>query len=180
MCRSGNAPNITRVVGWYYSSKCHPEGAKRVEGFSRVAGFILWWFIFQRGGFLHSADAPVGMTYLRGGFVYPRRLFLQRPPERHTGRSLRFRWWVDSFNRTGCICNVAGGRLPKKSWCDCPGNHYFLIRCAEHHPCMRNTIHTYRLHSERGVVPFWAVFFLHIHFTMLLPFRGFRLYMGAV
>ena len=29
-----------------------------------------------------------------GGFVYPHRLFLQRFPERHIGRSLRFRWRV--------------------------------------------------------------------------------------
>ena len=34
----------------------------RVEESSRVAGFILCWFILQRGGFLHSADAAVGMT----------------------------------------------------------------------------------------------------------------------
>ena len=39
--------------------------------------------------------------------IYP-----EGSPERHTGRSLRFRWWVDSFNHTGYICNVAGGRLP--------------------------------------------------------------------
>ena len=50
----------------------------RVEESTRVAGFILWWFIFQRGGFLHSTDATVGMTYLRGGFVYLHRLYLQR------------------------------------------------------------------------------------------------------
>ena len=41
-------------------------------------------------------------------------------PERHTGRSLRFRWWVDSFIHTGYHCNVAGGRLPMELWCDCP------------------------------------------------------------
>ena len=27
--------------------------------------------------------------------------------------------YVVPFNHTGCIRNVAGGRLPKKSWCDC-------------------------------------------------------------
>ena len=32
-------------------------------------------------------------------------------PERHIGRSLRFRWWVVPFNRTGCIRNVAGGKI---------------------------------------------------------------------
>ena len=35
-----------------------------------------------------------------------------RFPERHTGHSLRFRLWVVPFNLTGCIRNVAGGRLP--------------------------------------------------------------------
>ena len=41
-----------------------PRERKRVEESSRVADFILWWFIVQRGGFLHSADAAVGMTIL--------------------------------------------------------------------------------------------------------------------
>ncbi len=35
-----------------------------------------------------------------------------------------------TFIHTSCNCNVAGGRLPMKSWCDCPGNHFILIRCA--------------------------------------------------
>ena len=114
----------------------------RVEESSQVASFILWWFLFQRGGFLHSACAAVGMTYLRGGFVYPHRLYLQRPrngtqavPYGFAGRWILsatrvvFGTWygdgssplhcVTPFNHTGCICNVAGGRLPKKSWCDC-------------------------------------------------------------
>ena len=140
VCRSGNVPNITRVVEWYYASRggnlppatfrlqpvwlngiTHrhviPRERMRVEGSSRVAGFILWWFFYQRGGFLHSACAAVGMTNLRGGSVYPHRLFLRRFPERHTGRSLRFRWKVDFFNRTGCIRNVAGGRLPPLRSC---------------------------------------------------------------
>ena len=85
-----------------------PRERKRVEGSSQVAGFILWWFFIQRGGFLHSADAAVGMTNLRGGFVSLHRLSLQRFPERHIGRSLRFRWWVVPFNRTGSICNAHG------------------------------------------------------------------------
>ena len=131
----------------------------RVEESSQVACFILCRFFLQRGGFLHSADAPVGMTSL-GGSVHTRRLFLQRPPERHAGRSLRFRWEVDSFSHTGCVRNVV--------W-------RWIIAAT-----LRNTIQPYRLYSECGVVPFWAVFFLHIHFTVLLPFRGFRLYMGAV
>ena len=48
------------------------------------------------------------MTYLRGGFAYLHRLFLQCVPERHTGRSLRLRWWVLPFIRTGYIRNVPG------------------------------------------------------------------------
>ena len=39
-----------------------PRERKRVEESSQVADFILWWFLPQRGGFLHSADATVGMT----------------------------------------------------------------------------------------------------------------------
>ena len=42
---------------------CHSERVKRAEESSQVANFILWWFFHQRGGFLHSADAAVGMTY---------------------------------------------------------------------------------------------------------------------
>ena len=49
----------------------------------------------------------VGWAPLESGGDIPGRF-----PERHAGRSLRFRWWVDFFNRTGCIRNVAGGRLP--------------------------------------------------------------------
>ena len=118
----------------------------RVEESSRVAGFILWWYFVQRGGFLHSADAAVGMTMLVrfygfahcfcnilpcpaalirlacGRASFPQGKLLYRVgwvpfesdgdipgrfPERHTGRSLRFRWWVVPFNRTGCIWNVA-------------------------------------------------------------------------
>ena len=33
-----------------------------------MASFTLWWFIIQRGGFLHSACATVGMTY--GGWYH--------------------------------------------------------------------------------------------------------------
>ena len=36
--------------------------AERVEESSRAASFILCWFFHQRSRFLHSADAPVGMT----------------------------------------------------------------------------------------------------------------------
>ena len=34
----------------------------RVEESTQVENFILWWFSLQRGGFLHSACAAVGMT----------------------------------------------------------------------------------------------------------------------
>ena len=143
-----------------------------------MASFTLCWFFPQRGGFLHSANAAVGMTMLvrfygfahcfhnvsrctafpssvspsgepasprgssctvlLGGIIQPHRFYsicggrqVCRPYgyvgrwfrssawvvfaaflERHTGRSLRFRWWVVPFNRTSCICNVPGGRLP--------------------------------------------------------------------
>ena len=39
-----------------------------------MASFILRWFIFQRGGFLHSAGAAVGMTE-RGTFLCYRKQF---------------------------------------------------------------------------------------------------------
>ena len=101
------AMNYRRYIAWFHLTatfRIQPVGLNgttpryviprermRVEESSQVADFILWWFLYQRGGFLHSADAAVGMTYLGGGFVYPRRLYLQRFPERHAGRSLRFR-----------------------------------------------------------------------------------------
>ena len=43
---------------------CHPDRVKRAEGSTQVANFTLCWFILQRGGFLRSADATVGMTYV--------------------------------------------------------------------------------------------------------------------
>ena len=70
------------------------------------------------------------MTNLRGGFVSLHRLFLQRFPERHIGRSLRFRWEVDSFIHTGCIRYVA--------W-------RWIIAAT-----LRGSIRPYRLYSERG------------------------------
>ena len=41
-----------------------------------MAGFILCWFIIQRGGFLHSADAQ-GLNDNVGTFLRIRLLFLQ-------------------------------------------------------------------------------------------------------
>ena len=49
-------------------SICHSEGVKRVEESSQVASFILCWFFFQRGGFLHSAGAR-GLNDKMGGRV---------------------------------------------------------------------------------------------------------------
>ena len=140
---------ITCVDERHHISTCNPEGMQRVEGSSRVANFILWWFFFQRGGFLHSADAQ-GLNDISGGRFYgfaycfynisrrpaalirlaqasqlpPREALVpcrtahrlnltlfypEGPPERHTGRSLRFHWCVVPFNRTGYTSNVAGG-----------------------------------------------------------------------
>ena len=73
-----NGTNTTRAGEWYHLSACHPDRMKRAEGSTQVASFTLCWYIIQRGGFLHSACAPVGMTYLKGGFVYPHRFYLQR------------------------------------------------------------------------------------------------------
>ena len=58
---------------------------------------------FSRGKLLYR----VGWAPLESDGDIPGRF-----PERHIGRSLRFRWRVDSFNRTGYFRNVAGGRLP--------------------------------------------------------------------
>ena len=41
---------------------------------------------------------------------------------------------VAPFNCTGYSRNVAGGRLLMNECVIAPGNHWFLIRCAEHHP----------------------------------------------
>ena len=58
-----------------------PRERKRVEESSRVADFILRWFIIQRGGFLHSADAAVGMTISKRfyGFAHCLCNVLRRP-----------------------------------------------------------------------------------------------------
>ena len=61
------------------SSRAERNG---VEGSSQVADFSLRWFIFQRGGFLHSACAAVGMTKLGDVFGYYQKQF--RPFWRRT------------------------------------------------------------------------------------------------
>ena len=108
VCRSGCVSNITCAVEWLHPPICHPDRSEtewrdlpKWQILSCVGNFC------NLGGFLHSADAAVGMTCLSGGSVYQHRLFPQRFPERHAGRSLRFRWLVDSFIRTGCIRYVA-------------------------------------------------------------------------
>ena len=58
------------------------------------------------------------------------RVIIATFPERHTGRSLRFRWLVDSFIHTGCIRYVA--------W-------RWIIAAT-----LRGSIRPYRLYSERG------------------------------
>ena len=60
---------------------------------------------------LGRASFPQGKLFLRVGGppVKSDGDIFGTSPERHTGRSLRFRWWVDFFNRTGYIRNVAGG-----------------------------------------------------------------------
>ena len=63
-------------------------------------------------------------------FWYYREQFRPFGPERHTGRSLRFRWRVDSFIRTDSICYVA--------W-------RWIIAAT-----LRGTIHPHRLYAERG------------------------------
>ena len=62
--------------------------------------------------------------------------------------------YVVSFNHTGCIRDVAGGRLPMNECVIAPGNHWYLIRCAEHHPyghAVGDSIHPHGLYSERGM-----------------------------
>ena len=99
-----NVPNTTCAVEWYYarsggnlppstlqiqpvwlngtpSRHVIPRERMRVEESSQVADFILCWFIIQRGGFLHSADAAVGMTMLVRfyGFAHCFYSILRRP-----------------------------------------------------------------------------------------------------
>ena len=89
---------------------CHSEQVKRAEESSQVANFILWWFFHQRGGFLHSADAAVGMTYVSGLIVTD--LNVQRFRLTPDGDESSPLHCVTPFNCTGYSRNVAGGRLP--------------------------------------------------------------------
>ena len=125
MCRSGNAPDTTRAD----KTEPPPDMSFRANAVSRgiysSCKFTLCWFLYPRGGFLHSADATVGMTKMGTFSGIIRNSSVLSGAERHTGRSLRFRCLVDSFNRTGYIRNVAGGRLPplRSRWGVVPFNH---------------------------------------------------------
>ena len=163
MCRSGDVTNTTRVVKWYWASRggyyaaryvpnitcmverhhppiCHPDrNEMEWRDLPKLQTLPYAGYFRYLGRFLHSADAAVGMTYLWGGFVYPHRLLLRRPQERHTGRSLRFRWWVVPFNHTGYIRNVAGGKIAAPTCTSVSGTVQPCGFYSEHHPYMRNT-----------------------------------------
>ena len=87
-----NVSTTTCMVEWNHIQTCHP-GQNEMKWRDLPKQQILPYvgYFCNLGRFLHSADAAVGMTCR----------------------------YVISFIQTGYICNVAGGRLPKKSWCDC-------------------------------------------------------------
>ena len=93
-----------------------PRERMRVEGSSRVASFILCWFIIQRGGFLHSADAPVGMTFSVRfyGFAHCFYSISRRP-----AALIRLALGRASFPRGKLLFRIGGLRL--KSDGDIPG-----------------------------------------------------------
>ena len=94
-------------------------------------------------GWFHSTIQVVFETWraadcrpYRRGSIQSARVIIATLPERHIGRSLRFRWWVDSFNHTGYKSNVAGGRLPplRTRWWVVPFNHTgYNCHAAERH-----------------------------------------------
>ena len=73
---------VTNPIRWdkteLPSNMSFRASAQRAEESTQAANFTLRWFIIQRGGFLRSADATVGMTDLKGGFIYPHRLYSLR------------------------------------------------------------------------------------------------------
>ena len=81
-----------------------------------MASFILWLFLIQRGGFLHSANAPVGMTDVSGLAVTNVNVPRFRPCGRMAADCRRYSggtmFWVVPFTPTDYTSNVAGGRLP--------------------------------------------------------------------
>ena len=72
-----------------------------------MADFTLCRFFLLRGGFLHSADAAVGMTY-RGGSVLPTQVMIAAW---HGDESSPLHCVV-LFIYTGYIRNVSGGVFP--------------------------------------------------------------------
>ena len=71
-----------------------------------------WVVPFNRTGCIRYVVMAMNHRRYIGWFHSSQRVIFGTLLERHTGRSLRFRWRVLSFNRTGYIRNVAGGRLP--------------------------------------------------------------------
>ena len=137
VCRSGNAANRTSAVEWYCASRggilaarhvatitcvvernhpptCHPDrNEMEWRDLPKLQALPYAGYYCNLSGFLHSADAAVGMTYQRGtvhphrlysirsgrqdcrpyrrGTIHPHGLYPRTLTERHTGRSLRFR-----------------------------------------------------------------------------------------
>ena len=66
-----------------------------VEESSRVASFILWLFLIPRGGFLHSADATVGMTCRGGWYRSTKRvIFVTIPAPRRGWMAMNHRRYI--------------------------------------------------------------------------------------
>ena len=99
---------------WYYLSTYHPDRSE-----TEWRDLLKWQALPYAGyfcclsGFLHSANAAVGMTCRWVVPFCPHRLYSKRC---HGDESSPLHWVVP-FNRTGCIRNVAGGRLPPLHGC---------------------------------------------------------------
>ena len=108
-----HAANRTCMVKRYHPPICHPDrNEMEWRDLRKLQILPCVGYFCNLSGFLHSADATVGMTYLGGGSVYPHRLFLPRPRNGTQAVPYVFAGGWIPFNRTGCIRNVAGGRLP--------------------------------------------------------------------
>ena len=120
-----------------------------------MAIFILWWFILQRGGFLHSANATVGMTDVSGLAVTNVNVPRFRPCGRMAADCRRYSggttFRVLPFNPTGYTSHVAGGRLPMELRCDCPRQSidFDLLREA---PPLRYICYKYRIFNVSIIV----------------------------
>ena len=190
-----NVAMITCADERHHISTCHPEGAQRVEGSSQVANFILWWFFFQRGGFLHSADAAVGMPY-RGSastdsptvsttFHAPRGPHQARPgsprrasfPQgkllyrvgRHTGYFLRRdnRKVPGTAHRPFPTVSLKGGTVhPHRLYSGRGGR----LVAAPTDTLVGDTIHSHGLYSERGgaCYQFFMIFLTSFRFPSII------------